>query len=199
VGGDASRRRGWLAVVGWAGVLAAAVVIGLSGPRAVAPGDARSADGASTAPTSRDAALTAPTDDPARSPRPISVAILEPAAPGDTITTPRLLVRGYFAAPVRYVDVRLESRSQHTLEKFSYRPDAPPIAGRPVPFGTEFDLPALRPNGTMWITIVGFNERGIPVDATRRRIDIGRVIEPEPLPRRAPGVRPTGPSGGYAV
>ena len=191
--------RGRLAVIGWAVVLVAAVAIGLTGPQAPGNGESSAADGTRAVPTPPDARFTTPTDDPGRTPRPISVAILEPAATDDAITTPRLTVRGYIAAPVRYVDVRLESRSQHTLEKYSYRPDVAPIAGRPVSFGTEFDLPALRPNGTMWVTVVGFNERGIPVDATRRRIDIGELLEGDPRPRRAPGVRPTGQSAGYAV
>lgn len=200
-GGSRSRWRDRLVVVGWTGALAAAVVIGVAGPRGGAQGGTSTADGARPAPTNRGALTgpTAPTDDPERSPRPISVVILKPAAPGDVITTARLVIRGTFAAPVRYVDVRLESRSQHTLEKFSYRPEVAPSAGRPVLFGTEFDLPALRPNGTMWVTIVGFNERGIPVDATRRRIEIGLLIDPETDVRRSPGVRPTGPSAGYAV
>ena len=192
-GGRAPRRRARIALTGWVVVITSVVVVGLAGPRGSAAGDPEAAQ------RDRTPAASTPTDEPARSPRPISVAILEPSVSRTTITTQRLAVSGYLAAPVRYVDVRLESRGQHTLERFDFRPDAAPSAGRPVAFATEFDLPALRPNGTMWVFVVGYNDRGIPVDATRRRIDIGELVGPVPAPTRGPGVRPSRPTAGFAI
>ena len=188
-------RRGPLAILGWAAALVTVVSVGLAGPpgsSAGDPGDA-SRDGSST--TARDTAPDQHAVDAAPSPRPILLDIHEPYGQDSTITTQRVRVTGSFAAPVRFIEVRLDSWGQHTLEKFAYRPADAPQAGRPVEFETSFDLPAMRPNGVMWIFAVGYNERGIPVDATRRRITIGELLDDA----ADPGVRPNGPTAGYAV
>lgn len=110
------------------------------------------------------------------------VALTAPAAPRTIALSPDLAVVGRAATPVVVVEVSLRARANRVLRSVSLLP-----AGGSGAFATSFPLPNPRPNGTMWVVAVGYGADGLPLDAVRREVEVGRLVLPEVSPPRTSG------------
>ena len=164
------RSRGPLALATWIVGLVAIVAIAVGG-RVAAPaspevGPDRSAE--SVVPV----ALADPHGPAA------TVTLLRPPAPGWEVTTPLLVIEGEVSGPVAYVLVTLEARGNRVIDRSTqpigaHSGDRPPRAPR---FSAAFELPALRPNGRMWVTVTAYGADDLPVGGTRRPVEIGPLL-----------------------
>lgn len=104
-----------------------------------------------------------------------SISLDQPARRDQVVTTPDIVVRGEAATDVTHIRVTLESRGNKILA--SEWIDSAADAGAPFPFEVRFEARMPRPAGVMWVTATAFGEDGVPVDALRRRFQLGEIRE----------------------
>jgi hypothetical protein len=166
-------RRGPLVAGAWAMAMIAIVGIGLFAGEpegADRPGDGlANADGAGPA-EPRPADLDLPsTFMGAR----LLGDVIELHAPEhrEEVTTSAVVVRGSMVVRADRVRIALKARGDHLLESVwidVFDPDGGVRPSSKPTFEAAFDLPLPRPNGTMWIVVTTYDERGMPLGSTRR-------------------------------
>jgi hypothetical protein len=174
-------RRGPVVAGAWALAVASLVTIGLltrdlpddRSPliaEATGPGPARPL---SSLPSTRMGALLLVPD---------TVALDAPAPARVEVTTPKVDVLGSMLVRAARVEIALEARGNRILDRVSIdvsnrdggiRPERGPS------FQASFDLPFPRPNGTMWVVVTAYDDRGMPLGATRRPFTVGPLLDPE--------------------
>jgi hypothetical protein len=98
----------------------------------------------------------------------------------EVITTPDVTVRGRVAASVEAVWIVLESSS------------GKPVAAKTIDvsrkghvrFEGRFDLSMPRPAGALTVLVVAVGPDGVPIDAIRRRFQLGGILEVSSPPGR---------------
>jgi hypothetical protein len=104
-----------------------------------------------------------------------SISLEQPARRDEVVTTADIVVRGEAGTDVTRIRVTLESRGSKLLA--SEWIDRAAAAGEAFPFETRFEARMPRPAGVMWVTATAFGEDGVPVDALRRRFQLGEIRE----------------------
>jgi hypothetical protein len=102
-----------------------------------------------------------------------SISIDQPARRDQVVTTPDIVVRGEAGTDVTRIRVTLESRGNKLLA--SEWIDRAAGAGAAFPYEARFDARMPRPAGVMWVTATAFGADGVPIDARRRRIQLGEI------------------------
>ena len=102
-----------------------------------------------------------------------SLSIDRPARRDEIVTTPDIVVRGQAGTDVTRIRVTLESRGGKILA--SDWIDRAAGGGETFPFETRFEATTARPAGTMWVTATALSSDGIPIDAIRRRFQLGAI------------------------
>ena len=173
-------RRGPFVARAWIVGLAALVGVGvLAGTPASDDGKVLGVDGEVRAAL---AATDAPS--PARVPVAVTdVVDLESPAPARVeVTTARVQVLGSVLVHAARVEIALEARGNRVIDHASVDTSDPDGGIRPdrAPrFDASFDLPYPRPNGTMWVVVTAYDERGMPLGGTRRPFAVGPLLEPQ--------------------
>jgi hypothetical protein len=104
-----------------------------------------------------------------------SISLDQPARRDQVVTTPDIVVRGEAGTNVTRIRVTLESRGSKLLA--SEWIDRATDGGKAFPFEMRFEARMPRPAGVMWVTATAFGEDGVPVDALRRRFQLGEIRE----------------------
>jgi hypothetical protein len=114
---------------------------------------------------------------------PAAIALDSPAPARVEVTTPKVDVLGTMLVRAARVQIALEARGNRVLDHVSIdvsnhdggiRPEWGPT------FQASFDLPFPRPNGTMWVVVTAYDERGMPLGATRQPFTAG-ALRPSPV------------------
>jgi hypothetical protein len=103
-----------------------------------------------------------------------SLRLDEPARRDEVVTTPEIVVRGQAAAGVARVRVTLESRGGKILAS-QWFDRTTSTRGDGLPFEARFEATMSRPAGVMWVTATALGADGIPIDAMRRRFQLGEI------------------------
>lgn len=104
-----------------------------------------------------------------------SISLDQPARRDVVVTTPDVVVRGEAGPDVTRIRVTLESRGSKILA--SEWIDRAANAGETFPFEARFEARMPRPAGVMWVTATALGEDGVPIDALRRRFQLGAIRE----------------------
>lgn len=111
-----------------------------------------------------------------------------PAPARVEVTTPQVHVAGSVLVHAARVEISLEARGNRVIDRASVDVSDPDGGVRPLltpTFTASFDLPYPRPNGTMWVVVTVYDERGMPLGGTRRPFAVGPLLEPEPVSDQA--------------
>lgn len=96
------------------------------------------------------------------------------------ITTRRVAVEGSVLVRATRVEIALEARGNRVIDRATVDVSDPNGGVRPVMrprFSASFDLPYPRPNGTMWVVVTAYDERGMPLGGTRRPFAVGPLLD----------------------
>jgi hypothetical protein len=107
-----------------------------------------------------------------------SISLHQPARRDQVVTTPDIVVRGEAGTDVTRIRVTLESRGNKILA--SEWIDRTVDAGEAFPFETRFEARMPRPAGVMWVTATALGADGVPMDALRRRFQLGEIRDEPP-------------------
>ena len=118
-----------------------------------------------------------------------SLRLDRPARRDEVVTTPDILVRGHAGTNVARIRVTLESRGGKILASDWIERTASD-RGERFTFEARFEATTARPAGVMWVTATALGADGIPIDALRRRFQLGEI----PAARSHP-VHTTGEDG----
>jgi hypothetical protein len=110
-----------------------------------------------------------------------SISLDQPARRDVVVTTSEIVVRGEAGTDATRIRVTLESRGSKLLA--SEWIDRAADAGEAFLFEARFEARMPRPAGVMWVTATALDKDGVPIDALRRRFQLGAV-------REAPAVEP---------
>ena len=105
-----------------------------------------------------------------------SIRLDQPARRDEVVTTPDILVRGQAGTDVARIRVTLESRGGKILASDWIERTASDGRER-FPFEARFEATTARPAGVMWITATALGADGIPIDALRRRFQLGEILD----------------------
>jgi hypothetical protein len=106
-----------------------------------------------------------------------SIRLDLPARRDVLVTSPEILVRGQAGAGVERIRVTLESRGGKLLAS-QWIDRTGSTAGAQFPFEARFEATTARPAGVMWVTATALSADGIPIDAMRRRFQLGEILVP---------------------
>jgi len=112
-----------------------------------------------------------------------AIELRSPAPARVEITTPSVAVEGVVLIHAARVVIYLEARANRVLEHVSVDVSDPDGGVRPErapTFDASFELPYPRPNGTMWVVVTAYDERGMPLGGTRRPFAVGPLLQPSP-------------------
>jgi hypothetical protein len=119
------------------------------------------------------------TDEPSAAAR--SLELDQPAHRGQVVTTREIVVKGRVARDVGEVWIMLESRGGKPIATQAIDPTGMP-RGDLIPFESRFHVAMPRPAGSLVVSVVAIGADGTPVEAIRRRFELGAVIDiPRPL------------------
>lgn len=96
-----------------------------------------------------------------------------------TVATSRSLpVTGYSVPPVTAVEVRLLTAGSRIVARDTFVPTTRSPLGNDERdwFSTRIGLPSPRPNGTMWVVVIGYDGKGRPLDAIRRDVEVAPLV-----------------------
>ncbi|MGH2474274.1 MAG: hypothetical protein ACRDIL_03335, partial [Candidatus Limnocylindrales bacterium] len=125
----------------------------------------------------------------ARADAPRSVRLDEPARRDEVVTSREIVVRGRVARSVGQIWIMLESRGGKPIATNAIDPTGMP-RGEMIPFESRFQVAMPRPAGSMMVVVVAIGPDGVPVDAIRRRFELGAIIDiPARVRTDAPPVR----------
>ncbi len=105
-----------------------------------------------------------------------SLRLDQPARRDEVVTTPEVIVRGQAGTGVARIRVTLESRGGKLLAS-RWIDRTAPDPGEMFPFEARFEATTSRPAGVMWVTATALGPDGIPIDALRRRFQLGEIRE----------------------
>ena len=156
-----------------------------------------------------DEAGPAPTGDPGRLARDLpstrmgslllrQVIQIDSPSHGREVTTPQVDVSGSMLVRADHVGIALEARGNRVLDHVwvdVFDPDGGVRPRRTPSFGASFDLPFPRPNGTMWVVVTAYDERGMPLGSTRRPFSAGPLAPAAAVPLGHGGLDGPGPWG----
>jgi hypothetical protein len=111
-----------------------------------------------------------------------SIRLDQPARRGQVITTREIVIRGRVAETAGEVRIILESSSGKPIATLAIDPIGMPRNGM-IPFESRFRLSTQRPAGSMVVSVVAVDPSGLPIDAVRRRFELGAVIDIPAPPR----------------
>ena len=179
--------RGPLVARAWIVGLAALVSVGvLAGGPASDPGEVAGID---------EEALTGAESPEAPSPPARAALVItdvvdlgSPAPARVEVTTQQVHIAGSVLVHAARVEISLEARGNRVIDRASVDVSDPDSGVRPLlspTFTASFDLPYPRPNGTMWVVVTVYDERGMPLGGTRRPFAVGPLLEPEPVSDQA--------------
>ncbi len=103
-----------------------------------------------------------------------SLRLDQPARRDEVVTTPDIIVRGQAGAGVARVRVSLESRGSKILAT-QWIDRTTSTHGDVLTFEARFEATTSRPAGVMWVTATALGADGIPIDALRRRFQLGEL------------------------
>ncbi|MBA3876511.1 MAG: hypothetical protein C0498_06180 [Anaerolinea sp.] len=182
-----SSRRGPLIASAWAIGLVALAGVGALAGGAGEPGTARGLPPAGAAEPDVAQPATSPSSPQAHQSPGHGTAVVtdvvdlaSPAPARVEITTRRVAVLGSVLVRAARVEIFLEARGNRVLDHVSIDvtdPDGGVRPERAPTFSASFDLPYPRPNGTMWIVVTVYDERGMPLGGTRRPFSVGPLLE----------------------
>ncbi len=107
---------------------------------------------------------------------PRSVRLDQPARRDEVITTREIVGRGRVAQSVGQVWIMLESRGGKPIATNAIDPTGMP-RGAMIPFESRFRVAMPRPAGSMMVVVVAIGADGLPVDAIRRRFELGAIVD----------------------
>jgi hypothetical protein len=99
-----------------------------------------------------------------------------PARRDEVVTTPEVVVRGRVASAVDVVWIVLESSNGKPVATRTIEPTGRPRDGT-IPFESRFRLSLHRPAGSIVVLVVAVGTDGVPIDAVRRRFQLGAVVD----------------------
>ena len=103
-----------------------------------------------------------------------SIRLDQPARRDQLVTTPDIVVRGLAGPSVTRIRVTIESRGGKILATQWIDPRAS-SSDRAARFEARFETTTARPTGALWVTATALRADGIPIDAVRRRFQLGEV------------------------
>jgi hypothetical protein len=103
-----------------------------------------------------------------------SIRLDQPARRDEVVTTREVVVRGQAGTGVDRVRVTLESRGGKLLAS-QWIDRATSTDGETFPFEARFEATTARPAGVMWVTATALGADGVPIDALRRRFQLGEI------------------------
>ena len=103
-----------------------------------------------------------------------SLRLDQPARRDEVVTTAEVVVRGQAGAGVARIRLTLESRGGKILAS-RWIDRTASDRGEPIPFEARFEATTTRPAGVMWVTATALGPDGIPIDAMRRRFQLGEI------------------------
>lgn len=103
-----------------------------------------------------------------------SLQLDQPARRDEVVTTPDIVVRGQAGTDVARIRVTLESRGGKILAT-DWIDRTASDGGQTFPFDARFEATTARPAGVMWVTATALGADGIPIDAMRRRFQLGEI------------------------
>jgi hypothetical protein len=98
----------------------------------------------------------------------------QPARRDEVVTTREIVVRGQAGSGVARIRVTLESRGSKILAT-RWIDRTASNGGETFPFEARFEATTARPAGVMWVTAAALGADGIPIDALRRRFQLGEI------------------------
>jgi hypothetical protein len=104
---------------------------------------------------------------------PRSLRLDQPARRDEVVTTREVVVRGQAGTGVARIRVTLESRGSKILATRWI--DRTAADGETFPFEARFEATTARPAGVMWVTAAALGADGVPIDALRRRFQLGEI------------------------
>ncbi len=108
-----------------------------------------------------------------------SLQLHQPARRDEVVTTSDVVVRGQAGTGVARVRVTLESRGSKILAS-RWIDRSASDRGETFPFVARFEATSARPAGVMWVTATALGADGIPIDALRRRFQLGEIRDEPP-------------------
>jgi hypothetical protein len=108
-----------------------------------------------------------------------SLRLYQPARRDEVVTTREVVVRGQAGTGVVRIRVTLESRGGKILAS-RWIDRTASDRGKPFPFEASFEATTARPAGVMWVTATALGADGIPMDAMRRRFQLGAIQDEHP-------------------
>lgn len=109
-----------------------------------------------------------------------ALVVTSPATLGEEITARRLVVSGYVVGKPVAIRISLQGRRERELDSVTVAPVRSPDLTRPQragQFEVTFDLPDPRPTGPMIVEVALLTSEGRVIDLTRRRIQVGAIVE----------------------
>jgi hypothetical protein len=101
-----------------------------------------------------------------------SLRLDQPARRDEVVTTAEVIVRGQAGTGVARIRVTLESRGGKILAS-RWIDSTSTDTGAMFAFEARFEATTSRPAGAMWVTATALGPDGIPIDAMRRRFQLG--------------------------
>ncbi len=112
----------------------------------------------------------------ARPSGPRSLRLDQPARRDELVTSREIVIRGRVARGVGQVWIMLESRGGKPIATNAIDPTGMP-RGDMIPFESRFQVAMSRPAGSMMVVVVAIGADGLPVDAIRRRFELGAIVD----------------------
>lgn len=103
-----------------------------------------------------------------------SIRLDQPARRDEVVTTREIVVRGQAGTGVDRIRLTLESRGGKLLAS-QWIDRTTSTDGETFPFEARFAATAARPAGVMWVTATALGADGVPIDALRRRFQLGEI------------------------
>ena len=133
--------------------------------------------GAASSPTPAPVEADGPSATPGRArPRDAWLRLDQPARRDEVVRSRAILVRGEVGSAVREVWLTLESRTGKIIATHTVRP-ATARDATTATFEGRFLVGMARPTGRMFVTATAVGRDGVPVAATRRRIEVGPMVK----------------------
>jgi hypothetical protein len=103
-----------------------------------------------------------------------SIQLDQPARRDEVVTTREVVVRGQAGTDVDRIRVTLESRGGKLLAS-QWIDRTTSTDGELFAFEARFEATTARPAGVMWVTATALGADGVPIDALRRRFQLGEI------------------------
>jgi hypothetical protein len=92
------------------------------------------------------------------------------------VTSPQVIVRGRTSSAITTLWIVMESSNGKPVAARTIDVSGTPRDGQ-IPFESRFRLSMPRPAGRLTVMVVAVGSDGVPVDAVRRRFQLGAVVD----------------------